>query len=89
MMSATATSLLLFAAGGQPAIIIGLLLWLVRRDKQRQKDFGAAIEFALGLNLFRQRSFLQLFIDGEKATIEREFPNWSAFRADFLSPEAY
>jgi hypothetical protein len=88
-MDSTTAALLIFAAAGAPAIVIGALFWLVRRDKQRQRDFGAAIQFALSLNLFRQRQFLRLFVEGERAVLEREFPDWSAFRADFLAMEPY
>ncbi|MGO8093186.1 hypothetical protein [Rhizobium leguminosarum] len=85
----SANILLIFAAVPAPAVIIGFLYWLVRRDKQRQRDMGAAIHFALGLNLFRQRQFLRLFVDGEQTTLDREYPEWAAFRTDFLAMEPY
>lgn len=85
----SANILLIFAAAAQPAVIIGFLCWLVRRDNKRQRDMGAAIEFALSLNLFRQRQFLRLFADGEQAMLDREYPDWAAFRTDFLAMEPY
>ncbi|MBB4574427.1 hypothetical protein [Rhizobium lentis] len=73
----------------QAAAIMGMLVWLVRKDDRRRKEITAAIEFALGLNLFRQRNFLRLFIDGEDAAINRDYPEWADYRARFYALEGF
>lgn len=79
----------LIVAIAEAAVIIGVLLWLVRRDGRREKDITAAIEFALGLNLFRQRNFLRLFVDGEHAALNRDYPEWAEYRAQFHALEGF
>ncbi|ANM12085.1 hypothetical protein [Rhizobium sp. N324] len=79
----------LIAAIAEGAVIIAVLFWLVRRDNGRHKDITAAIEFALGLNLFRQRNFLRLFVDGEDATLKRDYPEWAEYRAQFHALEGF
>ncbi|MBB3297858.1 MULTISPECIES: hypothetical protein [unclassified Rhizobium] len=87
MMAITPTLTVLAAI--QTAAVLGFLVWMVRRDKRRHEDMIAAIEYALGLDLFRQRQFLRLFIDGEQAALKRDYPEWTSFLTHFRTMEGY
>jgi hypothetical protein len=76
-------------AAAQAALIIGILVWLSRRDDRRRKEVVAAIEFAIGLNLFRQKQFLRLFLDGEQDRLKQDYPEWAEYRTRYPTSEGY
>jgi hypothetical protein len=61
-------------------VICALLFILICRDQGRSKEFKAAMQFALKLDMLNGRWFMRAYLAGNSAALREFFPTWQTFR---------
>jgi hypothetical protein len=65
------------------AAMSAMFVGLRHRDRKIREEMDLAITFALDVRpVWKARQFLQAFRDGDTHVLDKEFPEWNAFRND-------